>query len=120
MKRPRKAVRVGLPILVIGLLAITVGLLGSGLTPACPVLLGFSVIMGFGDALVFALPFAIAATRFHGGAQRRAIGLTIGALSMAPIIGVPLLTALAASKKSDTHFPYVHGRGLNVRITALA
>src|SRR4051794_11938204 len=82
--------------LVIGLLAIAVGLLGSGLAPAYPVLLGLSVVMGFGDALVFALPFAIAATRFHGAAQRRAIGLTIAALSVAPIIGVPLLTALGS------------------------
>src|SRR3954449_11878782 len=55
--------------LVIGLLAIAVGLLGSGLAPAYPVLLGLSVVMGFGDALVFALPFAIVATRFSGAAQ---------------------------------------------------
>ncbi len=82
--------------LVIGLLAIAVGLLGSGLAPAYPVLLGLSVVMGFGDAIVFALPFAIAATRFSGASQRRAIGLTIAALSVAPIIGVPILTALGS------------------------
>jgi DHA1 family inner membrane transport protein len=82
--------------LSIGLLAITVGLLGSGLAPSYPVLLGLSVVMGFGDALVFALPFAIATTRFRGDAQRRAIGLTIAALSMAPIIGVPVLTAVGS------------------------
>jgi predicted MFS family arabinose efflux permease len=80
--------------LVIGLLAIAVGLLGTGLTPSYPVLLGLGVVMGLGDALAYSLPFAIAATYFNGMAQRRAIAWTIGALSTAPIIGVPLLTAL--------------------------
>ena len=80
--------------LVFGLLAIAVGLLGTGLAPTYPVLLGLGVVMGFGDALAYSLPFAIAATYFSGLAQRRAIAWTIGALSTAPIIGVPLLTVL--------------------------
>ena len=80
--------------LVFGLLAIAVGLLGTGLAPTYPVLLGLGVVMGFGDALAYSLPFAIAATYFSGPAQRRAIAWTIGALSTAPIIGVPLLTAV--------------------------
>jgi predicted MFS family arabinose efflux permease len=80
--------------LVVGLLAIAVGLLGTGLAPTYPVLLGLGVVMGCGDALAYSLPFAIAATYFSGSAQRRAIGWTIGALSTAPIIGVPLLTAV--------------------------
>jgi MFS transporter, DHA1 family, inner membrane transport protein len=80
--------------LVIGLLAIAVGLLGTGLAPTYPVLLGLGVVMGFGDALAYSLPFAIAATYFSGLAQRRAIAWTIGALSTAPIIGVPLLTVV--------------------------
>jgi MFS transporter, DHA1 family, inner membrane transport protein len=80
--------------LVFGLLAIAVGLLGTGLAPTYPVLLGLGVVMGFGDALAYSLPFAIAATYFNGIAQRRAIAWTIGALSTAPIVGVPLLTAV--------------------------
>ncbi len=80
--------------LVVGLLAIAAGLIGFGLAPSYGVLLALGVMSGLGDALVYALPFAIVATRFTGAAQRRAIGWTIGALSMAPIIGVPLLTAL--------------------------
>jgi MFS transporter, DHA1 family, inner membrane transport protein len=80
--------------LVIGLLAIAVGLLGTGLAPTYPVLLGLGVVLGFGDALAYSLPFAIAATYFSGLAQRRAIAWTIGALSTAPIIGVPLLTVV--------------------------
>ena len=50
--------------------------------------------MGLGDALVYSLPFAIAATRFRGAEQRQAIGWTMGALSIAPLVGVPLSTAL--------------------------
>ena len=80
--------------LVIGLLAIAVGLLGTGLAPTYPVLLGLGVVMGFGDALAYSLPFAIAATYFSALAQRRAVAWTIGALSTAPIIGVPLLTVV--------------------------
>jgi predicted MFS family arabinose efflux permease len=80
--------------LVSGLLAIAVGLLGTSLAPTYPVLLGLGVVMGFGVALAYSLPFAIAATYFSGLAQRRVIAWTIGALSTAPIIGVPLLTAV--------------------------
>jgi MFS transporter, DHA1 family, inner membrane transport protein len=80
--------------LVVGLLAVAGTLLGTGLTPAYPVLLGLGVLGGLGDALVYSLPFALAATYFAGDAQRRAIGWTLAALSMAPIIGVPLLTTL--------------------------
>jgi MFS transporter, DHA1 family, inner membrane transport protein len=80
--------------LVAGLVAIAIGLLGSGLAPTYPVLLGLGVVMGFGDALAYSLPFAIAATSFSGPSQRRAIAWTIGALSTAPIIGVPLLTVV--------------------------
>ena len=81
--------------LVIGILAIALNLLGTGLAPAYPVLLGLSVAGGLGDALVFGLAFAIAGTRFAGEARRRAIGWTIGALSSAPIVGVPMLTAIS-------------------------
>jgi DHA1 family inner membrane transport protein len=82
--------------LVVGLLAVAAGLLGTGLAPAYPVLLAVGIVSGLGDALVYSLPFAIAATQFQGDAQRRTIGWTIGALTTAPMIGVPLLTALAA------------------------
>ncbi|MDQ3226808.1 MAG: MFS transporter, partial [Chloroflexota bacterium] len=82
--------------LVVGLVAIAINMIGMGLAPSYGVLLGLGVIGGLGDALVFALPLAIAGTRFSGDAQRRAIGWTIGALSTAPIVGVPLLTAFGA------------------------
>jgi predicted MFS family arabinose efflux permease len=82
--------------LVFGLLALAVNLAGMALAPAYAVLLGLGVIGGLGDALVFALPLAIAGTIFAGDARRRAIGWTLGALSVAPIVGVPLLTAFGS------------------------
>jgi predicted MFS family arabinose efflux permease len=81
--------------LVIGVFAIAVNLLGTGLAPGYPVLLALSVAGGLGDALVFGLALALAGIRFRGDARRRAIGWTIGALSSAPIVGVPLLTAIS-------------------------
>lgn len=80
--------------LVGGLLAVALNFVGSGLAPSYPMLLGWSILAGVGDSLVFALPFAIAATSFTGAAQRRAIGWTIGALSSAPIVGIPALTTI--------------------------
>ena len=82
--------------LVVGLLTIAMFFLGTGLTSTYPVLLAVGVLSGLGDALAYSLPFAIAATYFQGDAQRRAIGWTIGALTTAPMVGIPLLTALAA------------------------
>jgi predicted MFS family arabinose efflux permease len=79
--------------LVLGLAAIALNLIGMGLAPAYGALLGLGIVGGLGDALVFALPLAVAGTYFSGDARRRAISLTIGALSTAPIVGVPLLTA---------------------------
>lgn len=83
-------------LLVIGLLAIAGNLIGIALAPSYVVVLGLGVLGGFGDAIVFALPLAIAGTRFAGAARRQAIGWTLGALSVAPIVGVPLLTAFGA------------------------
>src|SRR5262245_9437994 len=80
--------------LVIGVLAIAVNLLGTGLAPSYPVVLGFSVAGGLGDALVFGLALALAGTRFVGDARRRAFAWAIAAVGCAPIVGIPLLTAI--------------------------
>lgn len=80
--------------LVIGILAIAVNLLGTGLAPSYPFLLMVGLVGGLGDALVFSLPLAIAGVRFSGPAQKRAIGWIIGALSVAPIVGAPVLTTI--------------------------
>lgn len=83
--------------LVAGLLALAVAMAGTGLAPGYPVLLTLGALGGFGDALGFSLPFAIAATLFNGDERRRTISWTIAALSMPPIIGVPILTAIGSA-----------------------
>jgi MFS transporter, DHA1 family, inner membrane transport protein len=80
--------------LALGLLAIAVTLGGTGLAPTYPVLLALGAVGGVGDAVAFALPFAIAATVFEGDTRRRTIGWAIAAMSTAPIVGVPVLTAI--------------------------
>ncbi|HEY7031923.1 MAG TPA: MFS transporter [Thermomicrobiales bacterium] len=80
--------------LVIGILAIAVNLVGTGLAPAYPVLLVMGLAGGLGDALVFSIPLAIAGVMFAGDVQRRAMGWIIGSLGIAPIVGIPVLTTI--------------------------
>jgi DHA1 family inner membrane transport protein len=80
--------------LTLGVLAVGVTLAGTGLAPTYPVLLLVAVSGGLADALVFGLPLALAGVRFRGAAQRRAMSWTLGSLSAAPIVGVPLLTTV--------------------------
>ena len=82
--------------LVIGVVAIGVNLIGIGLSPTYYVMLGLSICGGLADALVFGLPLAIAGIRFTGAAQKKAMGWTIGSLSSASIIGTPILTTIGS------------------------
>jgi predicted MFS family arabinose efflux permease len=83
-------------LLVIGVAAVGVNLIGIGLSPSYFVMLGLSVCGGLADALVFGLPLAIAGIRFTGAAQKKAMGWTIGSLSSASIIGTPILTTVGS------------------------
>lgn len=80
--------------LVIGVAAVAVNLIGTGLAPAYPVLLGLSLAGGLADAVVFGLPLAVAGSLYAGEAQRRAMTWIIGSMSIAPMLGVPAMTAL--------------------------
>jgi predicted MFS family arabinose efflux permease len=82
--------------LVVGVIAIGVNLIGIGLAPSYFVMLGLSICGGLADALVFGLPLAIAGIRFTGAAQKKAMGWTIGSLSSASIIGTPILTTIGS------------------------
>lgn len=83
-------------LLIFGALSVSAALVGEGLAPSYPVLLVLTALGGLADALLFGLPLAIAGTRFHGVAQRKAMGWTIASLSAAPIIGIPILTSFGA------------------------
>ena len=80
--------------LVVGVSAVAVNLIGTGLAPAYPALLGLSLAGGLADAVVFGLPLAVAGSLYAGEAQRRAMTWIIGSMSVAPMLGVPAMTAL--------------------------
>ncbi|MDQ3780128.1 MAG: MFS transporter, partial [Chloroflexota bacterium] len=80
-------------LMVGGTVAVALNLLGTGLAPAYPLLLLLAVVGGLGDAVLFGLPLAIAATHFAGEARRRAVSWTSAGLPMGAVVGVPLLAA---------------------------
>lgn len=82
------------PFFLIGLAATAVSLFDFALAPVFAVLLIASLAGGIAEATVPGLSLAIAGSWFTGPASRRAIGWTVGALSSAPIIGVPILTTI--------------------------
>ena len=82
--------------LLIGLFCVAVNLIGSGLAPAFPFLLGLSLVGGFGDALVFGVPFAVAGTIFSEGERKRAFSWLTGAMSLGAIVGIPVLTLVGS------------------------
>jgi DHA1 family inner membrane transport protein len=81
-------------LLLVGLAAAAVCLLTFGLATVFPVLFIASATGALSEATVPGLSLAIAGTWYAGPASRRAIGWIIGALSMAPILGVPMLTMI--------------------------
>lgn len=82
-------------LILLGLAASAVCLLDFGLAAVFPLLFIASVAGALSEATVPGLSLAIAGTRFRGPASRRAIGWTVGAASIAPIVGVPLLTTIS-------------------------
>lgn len=81
-------------LLALGMGAVAVNLFGTAVTPSYAVLLPLAIVGALGDALVFGLTFAMASTLFDGDARRRAIGWAMASVSIAPVIGVPVLTAV--------------------------
>jgi DHA1 family inner membrane transport protein len=77
-----------------GLGATAASLFDFGLAPVFSMLFLASLAGAIAEATVPGLSLAIAGTRFHGPAARRAIGWTVGALASAPIVGIPILTTI--------------------------
>ena len=82
-------------LILLGLAASAVCLLVFGLATVFPMLFIASVAGALSEATVSGLSLAIAGTHFHGPASRRAIGWTVAAAAIAPIVGVPLLTTIS-------------------------
>jgi MFS transporter, DHA1 family, inner membrane transport protein len=81
-------------LILVGLVAAAVCLFTFGLATVFPLLFIASAAGALSEATVPGLSLAIAGTWYAGQASRRAIGWTVGALSMAPILGVPILTMI--------------------------
>jgi len=84
-------------LLVLGVLCVSVNQIGIGLAPGFPVMLGVSLIGGFGDALVFGIAFAVVGTLFADGERKRAFSLLTGSMSLGAIVGIPLLTLIGSA-----------------------
>ena len=82
--------------LVVGLLAVAVSTLGTGLAPTFGWLLAAILVGAVGRAAILPVALTVAGTRFAGDARRRAIGVAQAGVSCAPLAGIPLLTTIAA------------------------
>jgi predicted MFS family arabinose efflux permease len=83
-------------IVLFGLLLTAMGSFGAVLAPSYIVLLAVWMLgAGFGGMLT-GLNMSIASATFTGDVRRRAIGLIQGAFASAAVLGVPMLTTVAA------------------------
>jgi predicted MFS family arabinose efflux permease len=80
-------------LMIAGVVAVAANLAGTALAPSYGVLLGLAVVGGFGDAILFGLPLAIASRTFFGEDGRRAVGWVSAGLPIGSIAGVSLLAA---------------------------
>jgi DHA1 family inner membrane transport protein len=82
--------------ILLGLLAIAISAIGAGLAVSYLMLLTARVFTGIGLAMTASIALAIAGSLYTGAARLRAISLISSAMSIAAILGVPLLTGVAA------------------------
>jgi DHA1 family inner membrane transport protein len=83
-------------VLVLGTLAVAVGAFGTALAPTFAVLLLAALAGALGNAILIPVAVSIAGEHFTGDARRGAISWVNSGGGIAAIVGVPLLTAIAA------------------------
>ena len=83
--------------LLSGLAALGAGALGVALAPSYPVVLGVALVGALGRATIGPVAQALAGARFAGETRRRALGWVVAGTSGAGVVGIPLLTAIAAA-----------------------
>ena len=82
--------------LVIGLLTIVASTIGTALAPTYTALILAALIGSIGRAATLPVALAVAGLRFAGDTRRRAISITQTGVSWGPLIGIPILTTIAA------------------------
>jgi predicted MFS family arabinose efflux permease len=84
-------------LLVAGVVAAAATMLGFGVAPAFLVLLALTPLGGLAIAILPSLAQAVAGTAFEGAERRRTIGVATAGAAGAAVVGVPVLTMIAAS-----------------------
>ncbi|MCC6176496.1 MAG: MFS transporter [Chloroflexi bacterium] len=80
--------------LLVGLGAMAVSAFGTSLAPRYGLLFAAMMVGAVGRASVLPVTLTVAATRFVGDAQRRALSWTSTGTACAPILGIPILTTI--------------------------
>jgi predicted MFS family arabinose efflux permease len=82
--------------LVVGLVSVFVSTVATGLAPNLLVLLAVTLVGAIARAVVLPAAQAVAFTTFREEDARRAIGWVTTGLSVAGLLGIPILTSIAA------------------------
>jgi len=82
------------PTLLAGVLAASLGAVATALAPSLLVLVPVALIGAGGRSIGLPVAQAIVGTRYAGPALRRGIGLIQATGTLAPIVGIPLVTAI--------------------------
>jgi predicted MFS family arabinose efflux permease len=82
------------PTLLAGVLASSLGAVATALAPSLLVLVPVALIGAGGRSIGLPVSQAIVGTRFAGPALRRGLGLVQATGTLAPIVGIPLVTAV--------------------------
>lgn len=83
-------------VLVVGIVALILGALGTALAPTYAALLLVAVFTALGLAIASPVTLAIAGVRYSGERRRRAVSLGMAGASGAVIAGIPILTLVAS------------------------
>jgi predicted MFS family arabinose efflux permease len=82
--------------LLAGVLASSVGAFATALAPNLWVLVPVALIGAGGRSIGLPVAQAVVGTRYEGAALRRGLGLVQATGTLAPIVGIPLVTAIGA------------------------
>ena len=82
--------------LLVGVVASSVGAVLTALTPNLLILVPVALIGAGGRSIGLPVAQAVVGTRYAGAALRRGLGLIQATGTLAPIVGIPLVTAIGA------------------------
>jgi predicted MFS family arabinose efflux permease len=99
-------------LMVGGLLAVVVCAIGTALATNYWMLVGVRMTGAFAAGTLGGLSMAVAAARFEGNQQRRAIGWVTAGVAGGAIVGIPLLTAIGAVAGWRAAFVAIAGAAL--------